>query len=234
MLSLRKICFIIFIVNFIGVNLRSQSSIGIVPGSVNISPSDTVVDGTPITVYGSFVNTGTVSLSGTVVVNMAIDTSSNTVPTYILRNFSTYSVTAFASAAVQSFTITDTASGTNQYKTNGNGTTVVVWPVFNGNINTTSDSSKKTIVVHLSNSIDDLVRFENDILKIKNPISQNVELKYDNLIYQTVELTNSDGQVVQIIQNNILNVTLLSKGLYFLSFYNTHSGKRVTKKIIID
>jgi hypothetical protein len=221
-------------VNFIGVNLKSQSSIGIVPGSVSISPSDTVVDGTTIFVFGSFVNTGSVSLTGTVVVNMAIDTSSNSMPTYVFRNFSTYSVTAFAPSAVQSFSITDVASGTNQYKTNGNGTTVVVWPVFNGNISTTSDSAKKTIVVHLSNSIDDLALFENDILKIKNPISQNVELKYDNLIYQIVALTNINGQTVQIIQNNTLNVTLLSKGLYYLNFYNAPSGKCVTKKIIID
>lgn len=234
MLHLRKICSIIFILTVSSVNLKSQSSVGIVPGSISIFPNDTVLSGTPITVYGSFANTGTVSLSGTVVVNMAIDTSSNTIPTYILRNFTTYSVTAFASSAVQSFTITDTASGTNQYKTNGNGTTVVVWPVFNGNSSTTSDSSKTTIVVHLSNGIEDLARFENDILKIKNPISQNVELKYDNLIYQTVALTNIDGQFVQVIQNNTLNVTMLSKGLYFLNFYSTQSGKIITKKIIIE
>jgi hypothetical protein len=77
MLHLKKICFIIFILNFIGLSLKSQSSIGIVPSSVTISPSDTVIDGTTIFVYGSFANTGTVSLTGTVTVNMAINYEHN-------------------------------------------------------------------------------------------------------------------------------------------------------------
>ena len=54
MLHLRKIHFIIFVVNFIGLNLRSQSSIGIVPSSISILPGDTVIDGTTINIYGNF------------------------------------------------------------------------------------------------------------------------------------------------------------------------------------
>jgi hypothetical protein len=143
-------------------------------------------------------------------------------------------VSAFNPTSIQGFTLTDVASGTNQYQTNGNGTTVVVWPVFNGDNSTTSDSTKTNIVVHLSNGIEDLARFENDILKMKNPISQTMELNYDHLIYRNVDLRNIEGQVVQVIQNNTLNVTLLNIGLYFLNFYNTESGKIITKKIIIE
>lgn len=235
MLHLRKICLIIFIVNSIGVNLKSQSLIGIASDTLFVAPNDTVVDGTTIFVSGSFKNTGSVFLTGTVIVKMAINTSTTSTPAYVLRDSSNvYSVVGFSPTATSTFVITDVASSANQYKTNGNGTTVVVWPVFSGNNSTTSDSAKTTIFVNLSNRIEDLAHFENDILKIKNPISQNVELKYDNLIYQTVDLTNGDGQVVQVIQNNTLNVTMLSKGLYFLNFYNSRSGKIVTKKIIIE
>lgn len=234
MLHLKKICYIIFILNFIGLSIKSQSSVGIVPGSVTISPSDTVIDGTTIFVYGSYVNTGIVSLTGTVTVKMAINTSTTTVPFYIMRDSMFYAISALNPTSTQSFTLTDVASGANQYRTNGNGTTVVVWPVFNGDNSTTSDSAKKTIFVHLLNGIEDLARFENDILKMKNPISQTVELNYDHLIYRNVDLRNLEGQVVQVIQNNTLNVTLLSKGLYFLNFYNTESGRTITKKIIIE
>lgn len=234
MLHLKKICFIIFVINFIGLNLRSQSSIGIVPSSISILPGDTVIDGTTINIYGNFKNTGSITLTGTVSVKMAINTSTTTAPFYVMRDSISYVISVFNPVSTQGFTLTDVASGANQYKTNGNGTTVVVWPVFNGNTSTTSDSAKTTIVVHLSNSVEDLAHFENDILKIKNPVFQNVELKYDDQIYQTVTLTNIDGQVVQVIQNNTLNVTMLSKGLYFLSFYNARSGTVVTKKIIVE
>lgn len=122
----------------------------------------------------------------------------------------------------------------NQYKVDGSGTTVVVWPIFNSDLAAIHDSAFTSIIVVMPNSIDEYNQFESEILKIKNPISQNIELKCDTTIYRKVYLLDVTGRMVQIVQNNVLNIALLSKGLFYLNFYNSENGKVLTKKNLIE
>ncbi len=209
-------------------------SVGIAAGSVTMSPTFSVLNTGTINVSGSFKNTGTISLTGTVTVNMAVNTSTNTTPNYVFRNASTYTVSAFAANATKFFSIQDVASGSNQYRVDGNGTTVVVWPVFNSNNSTISDSGFTSILVVMPNFIDEYDEFEAEVLKISNPIFQNVELVYNSTVYKEVLLVDVFGKVVQIINNCYLKTELLNKGLYYLNFHNSIDNRIITKKIMIQ
>ena len=207
-----------------------QGSLGI--SSMTITPSGTITSGTGITVQGSFVNTGTLTLAGTVTVNLAINTSTTSTPNYVLRNSATYTVSSFTTSSTHTFVLTDVASGANQYIVDGNGTTVVVWPVMT-NV-TTSDSSKKVIFVNVPAGQDELAAFGQELLKIRNPVSQNIVLNYDDLIYRRVELMNAQGQVVQLISDKTLQVDFLSPGIYYLNFHQEGTGRIVTKKLLLE
>lgn len=230
---LKTYIYIFSLLFLLHINVFGQS-VGIAPSSLTITPNFTVLNTGTIAVLGDFKNTGTVSLTGTVTVNMAINTSTNTTPNYVFRNSSSYTVSAFSPLATKAFYVQDNASATNQYKVNGSGTTVVVWPVFNGTTSTTSDSAFTSIIVIMPNFINEYNTFENEILKISNPISQNIVLVYNELTYKVVELLNINGQVVQIINDHTLKVELLSKGLYYLNYYNSKTNKIITKKIVIE
>lgn len=207
-----------------------QGSLGI--SSLTISPSGTVTNASTITAQGSFVNTGTLTLAGTVTVNLAINTSTTSTPVYVLRNTATYTVSSFTTSSTHTFVITDVASGTNQYHIDGNGTTVVVWPVMSNA--SASDSEKVTLYVEMPNGIEDLAAFEQEVLKIENPLYHDVTLKYDELIYRNVELLNAQGQVVQVIQDKTLHISMLSPGIYYLNYHHARSGRVVTKKLLIE
>jgi hypothetical protein len=214
----------------ISLTAYCQGSLGI--SSLTISPSGTVTNASTITAQGSFVNTGTLTLAGTVTVNLAINTSTTSTPVYVIRNSATYTVSSFTTATTHTFAITDVASGANQYRIDGNGTTVVVWPVMSNAA--ASDSGKVTVYVQVPNSLEDLAAFEQEILKIENPLYHNLTLKYDELLYRTVELLNAQGQVVQVIQNKTLDISLLSPGMYYLNYHHQRSGRIVSKKLLIE
>lgn len=212
---------------------RAQVSLGVV-GSLTVSPSFTVANGTTIYVAANIKNTGTVTLNGTVGLKLNIDISTTSTPNYVFRAVAYFNVSGFAPNAIITQTVSDVAANYNQYKTDGNGVTVVVFPVFNGDSNTTSDSVTTTVYVTLLNGIDDVKAFEAELLKIKNPISQVTYLNYDEQLYSKVELLNVMGDVVVHVTDNTLDVSALSNGLYYLNFYNSKTHQVVTKKILVE
>ena len=234
MFSLKK--YIVLIVAFSGIffTFNAQVSVGIA-GTLTISPGYTVSNGTPISVSGNFYNNSSVPLTATVVVNLAINTSTAAIPNYVFRNSSSYSVAALAAGATHTFNITDVASTANQYQTDGNGTTVVVWPYVSGmGCSSTNDSVFTKVYIDLQAGLKEIEEFENHVLKIENPVSQSIILHYDQLIYRKVELVDINGKVIENIRDAHLNASGLAKGLYYLNFYNSETERVVVKKILVQ
>lgn len=213
--------------------IKAQVSLGIV-GSLTVSPSFTVTNGTTIYVAANIKNTGTVTLNGTIGLKLNIDISTTTTPNYFFRAVAYFNVSGFAPNAIITQTVSDVAANYNQYKTDGNGVTVVVFPIFNGDATTTSDSVKTTVYVTLLNGIEDVENFEAKILKIRNPVTELTYLNYSEELYQKVELLNVMGKTIQIIEDKKLDASSLSKGLYYLNFWNSKTHQVVTKKIIVE
>lgn len=88
--------FFIFSLFIQGVLFSQTAGVGISAGSLTITPSFSVINTGITTVNGSFKNKGTLTLTGTVTVNMAINTSTTSTPNYVFRTSSSYSVTTFA------------------------------------------------------------------------------------------------------------------------------------------
>ena len=224
---------LIFLSHFLSVKAQS---VGIFGGTLTASPSNTVTDGTSVSVYGMFKNTGSTTITDYLHLNLAIDTSSTATPKYYWRSTVTYSVTNFAPGATHTFVVTDVASTTNSYKVGGNGTTVIVWPIAGAVTNslTTHDTARTIIYIAVPN-INGIQEFEASPILLKNPVNENVILNYDESVYERVELINMEGQCVEnAIKENILQVTDCSKGLYFLRFYHRDHIHFVTKKIMIQ
>lgn len=111
---------------FIAVVVNAQPLVSINGGTVQITPSYTINNGTSFSVTGSLKNVSTYSVTNTVHVHLAIDTSSTSTPKYEIRSTHTYSVTNFLPSQTFTFDVSDVGSDANKYKVNGNGTTVVV------------------------------------------------------------------------------------------------------------
>ena len=60
-----------------------------------------------------------------------------------------------------------------------------------------------------------------------------MKIEYDKLIYKRVELINNDGKLIQVVENDFLNISLLTNGFYYLNFYNNTADKIISKKILI-
>lgn len=80
---------------FIAVVVNAQPLVSINGGTVQITPSYTINNGTSFSVTGSLKNVSTYSVTNTVHVHLAIDTSSTSTPKYEIRSTHTYSVTNF-------------------------------------------------------------------------------------------------------------------------------------------
>lgn len=227
-----SLCFVTFV--------HGQVSVSILPGSLNILPSNTVNNSSTFTVQGTVVNTGTAAITGTVTLKMAINTSTTSTPAYVFRTSSSYPVSTFQPSASQNFSLADIASSSNQYNTGivpgtGNGTTVVVWPVLSlpdGSTIVITDSVYDEIFVIVPDNVEDLM-MEKSLIKIKNPVSQTLELVYNALLYR-VELKDMDGRFVKTIDGYELNTSGLAKGMYYLSFHNLKSGNVLTRKVVIE
>lgn len=229
---MKKVLLITVIV-LLQLTLKSQIALGIV-GSLTVSPSFTVTNGTTIYVACNIKNVGTTTLNGTIGLKMAIDISTTATPNYVFRAVSYFNVTNFAPNAIVTQTVSDVAANYNQYKTDGGGVTIVVWPIYNGDNSTASDSLTGTIYVTLANGIDDIENFETEVLKIRNPVAELTYLNYNEALYQKVELLNVMGKTIQVIDNKKLDTSSLSKGLYYLNFWNSKTHQVVTKKIIVE
>lgn len=225
-----KIIALVCVVHF---NLHSQAVLSVI-GSLSVAPSNTVTNGTTIYVSCNIKNVSANSLTGTVGLKMALNIGTLSSPNYVFRAVNYFNINGFPPNAITTQTVSDVAANYNQYKTDGGGVVVVVWPVFNGDNSTTADTALTMVYVTLGNGLNDIKDFEAQVLKIQNPISQNTYLNYDTEIYKSVELKNALGELVQVIDDKVLNVQLLSKGLYYLSFYNHKRNSMVTKKIIVE
>ena len=217
-----------------GVIIKGQNSVGIVP-SLTISPTTSVVNTSTYSVNGYYQNTGNTTLTGSLTINLAINTSTNTTPNYVFRTSVNYYINSFTPSSIDPFSITDNASDANQYFIDGNGTTVVVWPVFSYDNSTIHDSASTVVLVVADQvNVKEIQEFENNPLKISNPIVDNVQIEYDDLIYKNVVVTDINGREIQIVRDKKFNIALLSKGLYYLNFYNSQSNKVITKKVLIE
>jgi hypothetical protein len=215
--------------------LTAQSLVGILNNTVNIAPSAIVPDGTQIGISGSFQNKGASILTGTVLIRVAVDTSSTSIHKYnLIQTSSPILINNLAPNGAQFFAVSNVGATTgNGFKINGGGNLVVVWPIFNSDNLTIHDSTRITIYLTIPNNINDINDFENNSLNIQNPLTESVVLNYDEVIYKQVLLINNMGQSIAIT-NKKIDVTTLTKGLYYLKFYHQITGKFVTKRIIID
>lgn len=213
-----------------------QTKVSINNSTVSVSPSYTLNNGTAISAMGQVKNTGTATITGNVHVNMAIDTSSTSIPKYYKRSTATTPVVGFAPNAIFNFTVTDVADGGNGYKIAGNGTTIVIWSVVGLSTDTTTslDSAFTNVYVIDLTSIDNWQDFENNILSIQNPLTENIQLIYNKAIYTSLQLANVQGKCFNsAIKQDYLDISTLAKGLYYLTFINT-KGEPFTKKIMIN
>lgn len=226
----------------IAIKANGQT-VGVYNQTIAVSPSYTLNNASTFSITGSVVNAGNTAFSNNVHVNLGIDTSSTSTPKYVWRSTTTYSVTNFAPNQTFTFNITDVGSGTNGYKTNGGGTTIIVWPIVGSITNTisTKDSAFSTIYITIPNSLNELNQFEESSIYIQNPANEmlNIKLKILNEI-TTVELIDVNGKSLSktiadsSIQNLTFNIQHFQAGIYYLRFYHKLLHKVITKKVIIN
>lgn len=212
---------------------KAQPMLSISNATVQITPSYTINNGTSFSVTGSVKNVSTYSITNTIHVHLAIDTSSTSTPKYSLRSTHTYSVTNFLPNQMLAFNVGDVGSDANGYKTNGNGTTVVIWGVvgFPTNDSTTYDSVKTTLfVLPLPQSIHNLEQAKNVLNAIPNPLTQTII--FTNNQNWIIELIDLNGRVTNI-ENSTLNIQHFPNGLYVLKLRD-EMGYEISKKIMID
>lgn len=213
-----------------------QGQVSIYNNSVSIAPGYTVSDGTAITTSGSVVNTGTAVISGVITLKMAVNTSTNASPSYSIISSPTVAVSSFTPGAIQAFSFSVTASGANGFKTDGNGTTVVVWPLIGSDPATTEDSVFTTVTVVVSAGLNELDEsFARDVI-IQNPAGNVIRLVYDETLYAAPEIFSSDGVDVSggIIHDNSIYCDRLAKGIYYIRFYHKTYQRYLTRKVLIN
>ena len=221
---------------FVNTVSHAQISVGVYNQTIIATPSQTVSNGTSISVSGLIENKGTVSISDNIHVHLGIDTSTTAVPKYYWRVSTTYSLSNYNPGDTFAFTVTDVALTANSYKGGGDGTTVVIWATVGvpTNTATTHDTAFTNVYIELPVSLYELLSFEQAAITFKNPTNELVHLNYDEVIYTKVELYNMDGKLVSVLHNKILNISEYTKGLYLLIFYNEKQNIYITKKIIIE
>lgn len=221
------------------ISLLAQK-VGIYNQTVSIVPTNTLANGTSFSGIGSVVNTSTVTFSNKIDVNLAIDTSTTGIPKWYWRSSTTYSVTNFAPGQTFTFSVNDVISTANGYKTTGNGTTVVFWPIIGSATNTISicDSARTSVFIDLTSGID-VLDSQNDIY-VQNPSYDVLSFEVLSFNYEpiNVEFINTNGECVlkqQITtKNSTLNTNYLYNGIYHLMFINKKTQQTNTKKIIIQ
>ena len=220
-----------------GNSLWAQFSIGIHDYTLSVNPSYTVTNGSTIGVIGKFENKGTANINDNVHINLAIDTSSTSTPKYYWRKTQTYAVSSFSVGGAQTFTITDIASAANGYKVGGGGTTIVIWGrvgLLPETVSTNDSAFTNIYIIDVPQNLKDIYEFEQSPIYFKNPITETVELNYEETIYTNVQLNDINGKHIFDVCNKTLIVNELPKGLYLLRFWNEVQHIYVTKRIIIE
>lgn len=229
---LKKITSLLFI-TLSYLQASSQGLVGIYNHTISISPSYTVNNNSAITVAGQVINTSTTTITGNIIVNVAIDTSSTIAHKYYWRTSMGYPVTNLLPGATFAFSINDNASNTNAYKVSGNGTTVVAWPVAglpNDSLTCSDSAFANVYILPITQGSEPLTLLQNELTKLPNPITQNTH--FTNAESYTIELIDLNGRIYTI-QHSTLNIQHFVKGLYLLRFRN-EQGNEVSKKIIIN
>jgi|GEM_PF-3988208 len=216
------------------IAIKAQT-VGIFGATLTVAPSNTVANGTTVSIYGQVINNGSSSITDYMHLNLAIDTSTTGVPKYYWRSTVTYSVTNFAPGTTHTFVVTDVASTANSYKVGGNGTTVIVWPIVGPVTNTASTTDSARSFVYIPDTVAaGIHELDRAPVLLKNPLDENTILDYDQDIYNRVELVGMDGKVMeQAIKGRMLMVTDCPKGIYFLRFYRRSGTGFVSKKLVI-
>ena len=235
----------LFVLLLLNINISAQTSVGIYNYTIAVIPNYTLVSGSNFSVTGSVINTGNTSITNNVHVNLGIDTSSTTTLKYVWRSTTTYSVTNLLPNSTFTFNVTDMGDPANGYKTNGNGTTIIIWPIIASITNTASvsDTAKAIIFITLPNTLNDVKAFENSVLILQNPAKGMLNVKCSILNEPLlIELRDANGAL--LLKENIsslnnsqyftFNIQHFPLGIYYLSFDNKNSHKTITKKIIIN
>lgn len=219
---------ILILISYLQAN--SQGLVGIYNQTISISPNYTISNNTNITVSGQVINTSTTNITGTIHVNIAIDTSSNSTPKYVWRSTMSYPVTNLTPNGTFFFNVNDNASNVNGYKVAGNGTTVVAWPVVglpNDSLTCSDSAFSNVYILPLIQHIEEL---DNLLKQIPNPLAQDIQ--FVNASSWHIDLIDVQGHIVEI-QNSKLIIQNFSKGVYFLRIRN-ENGEVLIKKIIIE
>lgn len=166
-------------------------------------------------------------------VNLAIDTSSTSTPKYYTRKTVGYPLSNFMPNATFTFSISDVGSGNNNYKVNGNGTTVIVWVSADLPNDTLSVKDTASAIVCVTPDLLSLREFsllKQELAMIANPVSEHILLK-DTQGFK-IELIDMHGKTVDSLSNKISFLNY-AKGMYILRF--THfGGTEILKKIVVN
>lgn len=240
-MTLVRFVFFILLPQLLTVVGLSQTVTSINNGSVNITPSYTLMSGASYTVTGDVKNTGNTTITSNVHVNVAIDTSSVLGTTkYYWRSTKTYNMSGFAPNATFPFSVSDAATPANGYKINGGGITVVVWtsvgPLPTDASATLDSVFTKIYIIPVAQNIFEN-EFEETSIHIQNPAHSYLNFDItNNTAIESISLTDALGNLVTEITNQLnkpINIEHLKSGLYYLRFYNKEKNKSIQKKIII-
>ncbi|MES2760922.1 MAG: hypothetical protein V4677_01900 [Bacteroidota bacterium] len=216
---------------------KAQGQLGIYNNSISITPGYTVSNNTSITASGQIINTSTTTVSGAVQMYMAVNTSTNSSPAYVIVQTNSFVVTNLTQGSTHPFSITTTASGVNNFKIDGNGTTVVVWPIIMSDPNPypAHDSAFTVVTILPLIGIAELeASFAKEVI-IENPVKGNIKLIYDDEVYTEPEMVSSSGTALkEIFKDKIIFTDKLTKGIYYIRFYNQTYQKYLVRKIIVN
>ena len=238
LVSINKRYSILFCILIYIFSIKGQGLVSIINQTVLVTPSNTLTNGTAISVSGKVKNASNSAITDFIHVNLAIDTSTTSVPKYYWRStISSYQNNLLPDSLIN-FTVNDIADVTNKYKGGGGGTIIIIWATVGASTNTitTIDSAKtKVFLINVpTTGLNDLNDFEKYPISFNNPATDVLQLNYDETVYTKIHLTDISGKPIAEIWNKTLIVNELARGIYLLRFWDKKQNIYITKKIIIE
>lgn len=211
---MKNLLILLCIVMSITNSVQAQAKLGI-DTSYSVSPNDTVLMNSQVTLNIIIRNKGTATFTGTFSVNAKLDTlngifcgSTTYGPVTILPNGTVPASINFTPTAT-----TPSSSTPVGFKVAGNGNTIVVWPISNVQ---TIDSLRTFIYINGTVGLNEL---QKSILAIyPNPTSTNISiLQAPNNVFKQIEIYDMFGRKVKDLGfTQTIDVSELSKGCYML------------------
>ena len=221
--------FIVFLVLF-GVKGFGQLKIGMSPKA--IMPS-TVTASSSYSVIVWIKNKGNVSYTGKIHIKYGVD-STQTLTNIVETKYDSVNVTNFLPGDSVLKAFGETYDIPHAYRTDGNGSTVVMWPIVKGNPSATNDSLIRVVYVKKAITVG-LNDFSELVIPIiyPNPTHGLVTLANNDINNQKllkVTISSVSGNYTEDIydQNNLL-LSHLSNGIYILEF--TYSNGLKSKPV---